>query len=74
MYPGLGRLLLGLLVAAVGGGVTLASYAAASGGGTYVVWWGLIAFGGFMALQGVVEMVRFSSWQRESGRQRIGRS
>ena len=66
MYPGLGRLLLGLLLAAVGGGITLASYASASDGGTYVVWWGLIAFGGWMALGGVVEMARFQSWNRQS--------
>ena len=42
---GLLLLLFGVLLVAVGGGVTAYTYATAEPGGTYVVWWGLVVWG-----------------------------
>jgi hypothetical protein len=62
MAPGVMRIVVGVVIAAVGGGISLASYANASsseGGGSYVVWWGLIAVGAWTAFQGLSIYVEY---------------
>ena len=46
---------LGLVVAAVAIGISLATYDAASGGGTYVILWGAALWGGWFALKNLIE-------------------
>jgi uncharacterized membrane protein YvbJ len=51
-------MLIGLAMLVVGIAITVGTYAAASsGGGRYVVTWGLIIFGGFRFLQGLIGWV-----------------
>ncbi|MCH8815727.1 MAG: hypothetical protein IH957_11680 [Chloroflexi bacterium] len=53
-----GRMVLGLIIAAVAGGISIATYAnAGEEGGTYYVFWGAIAVGGFMFLSGLVSFL-----------------
>lgn len=48
----------GLLVAALGGGITAATYFLAPWtGGLYVVTWGIILVGAFLFLRGLVKML-----------------
>ena len=53
---GLGSLAFGAILAAIGGGITWATYNSAEGGGTYVVLWGLILWGVVQMGFGVVKL------------------
>ena len=48
----------GLVLAAIGGIITLATYQMAEGGGTYYVAWGLMAVGGWYFLRGLFKLGR----------------
>lgn len=58
----LARMIIGVLALVVGGGVTLASYLGAeSAGGQYVVWYGPMLIGAFLAVTGLL------AWLHERG-------
>lgn len=59
MKPGLGRMLLGLGLSAVAGVISLASYSAAGPGDSYVMWSGGMAIGGFWAVLGFYQWMRY---------------
>ena len=44
----------GIGLLAIGGIVTLATYTSAQGGGTHFVMWGLMAYGGFRLIKGLL--------------------
>jgi len=52
-------MLLGLIVAGVAGGISIASYANASEvGGSYVVLWGAVVTGGLMFIKGLFDFLQ----------------
>lgn len=70
MSPGVMRMIVGVTIAAVGGGISLVSYmnaASNESGGSYIVWWGLIAFGAWTAFQGLSIYVEYRKALRRIG-------
>ena len=59
---GCGSIGCGIVLAAIGGGITLGSYFIAEPGGTYIVTTGLFIGGGIAGLLGLFRIV--SSWMR----------
>lgn len=49
--------LIGLPCILIGAAISYGTYASAGLGETYVVWWGIIAYGGFRVLRGIVRLV-----------------
>lgn len=54
---GLGAMVVGIIIAMVGIGITVGSYSAAGQGGGYVVTYGLVIFGAITAIKGFVAFV-----------------
>ena len=68
MYPGVGRMLAGIGLAAVAGLLSLAGQSAAGPGETYIVWTGGMLVGGLWAVSGFIRWMRYEAAVRRAGR------
>ena len=63
-YPS-ARMIVGIVIAAVGGLITWVSYSSANEGGTYVITWGIIAVGALIFLSGLVSFISIGGLEGE---------
>ncbi len=68
MYPGVGRMLAGIGLAAVAGLLSFAGQSAAGPGETYIVWTGGMLVGGLWAVSGFIRWMRYETAVRRAGR------